>query len=460
MMKRISFSRFLLFWAVLLLVVGAVLCVVLYKYCGVYEVSRPEILMDSLMENRTADDWLAEAKANVKLDCSEFENPQELFDNYISSGNYSSQEATYRKDLSSSTDDLAIFTVRSGNLNIAKVVLEPVPGVRLPFSRHEWQLGEICSADILKSLSSVSVEIKAPAGEKVFINGREVGNGYITGTVNSDADVSELEKSLGYSSEYAVYRVGSMYGSITVSDSRNNEISPGKESSASSLFFTLRPSSHRLTVTVPEGSELQLNGVTIPRDYIKSQSQGLFEEITQYTDGNEFLTDKYVFENIYSYPEVRAFDKNGTELSCISTSDGFYAFFEPCDDAVKQEFGRTAEDFMQAYINYSSGAFNYGNLFLLTDRTLGGTKLYYYFFDSDDAMIWASSTKTEFKNVSYDNFRRISDKCFICTVTYDADATATTWKTEYSYDISSAYELAFVNFADKWYCASMSAISE
>ena len=90
---------------------------------------------------------------------------------------------------------------------------------------------------------------------------------------------------------------------------------------------------------------------------------------------------------------------------------------------------------------------------------LPGTDLYNYVGSSRAAMIWASATKTEYKNLTYGNFHSIGDKCFVCTVSYDADMTANSWYERYSYELKNSYELVFVKKNDVWYAAKMSVLS-
>ena len=47
--KGSGWGLFLLFWTMLLLMLGFLVCVVFYKYTAVYEETRPERTMDALM---------------------------------------------------------------------------------------------------------------------------------------------------------------------------------------------------------------------------------------------------------------------------------------------------------------------------------------------------------------------------------------------------------------------------
>ena len=52
---RNRWRRFLLIWAALLLLIGLIGCILLYRYVGTYEIARPEVRVDALMEDMDAE---------------------------------------------------------------------------------------------------------------------------------------------------------------------------------------------------------------------------------------------------------------------------------------------------------------------------------------------------------------------------------------------------------------------
>ena len=49
----LTWRRFLIIWAVALLLLGLIGCLVLYRYLGVYEATRPELYMEEFMSSMT-----------------------------------------------------------------------------------------------------------------------------------------------------------------------------------------------------------------------------------------------------------------------------------------------------------------------------------------------------------------------------------------------------------------------
>ena len=110
-------------------------------------------------------------------------------------------------------------------------------------------------------------------------------------------------------------------------------------------------------------------------------------------------------------------------------------------------------------MDYSSHAFEATRFSYLLGKTLPQSNLYQYIYDSQQAMYWASGTQTEYNDLRYENFHKVSDYCIICTVIYSADMTATNWYEQYSYKLENAYELAFVSTNAKWLAAGMNVIT-
>lgn len=86
--------------------------------------------------------------------------------------------------------------------------------------------------------------------------------------------------------------------------------------------------------------------------------------------------------------------------------------------------------------------------------------LYTYIAESHEGMIFASKTQSDNNELKFGNFSKVGDGCFVCTVSYKADLTATSWYEEYSYDLDSNYEICFVTDGYKWLATDMTSIPE
>ncbi|MBO5555863.1 MAG: hypothetical protein J5927_01640, partial [Oscillospiraceae bacterium] len=164
-----GWRRFLLLWAVFLLVLGFIGCLVLYRYLAVYEVTRPELVMDRLIAEKSAAELLQSARLDPDLPISHYEDAAALYDQ-VREGLPLDGRLSYRSEKRLSTADQAVFVLRAGPVNLCRVTLVP-DSSRLPFGRHGWTLGAIGSGDFTQSLRSVELDVYALEGQALALNG-------------------------------------------------------------------------------------------------------------------------------------------------------------------------------------------------------------------------------------------------------------------------------------------------
>ena len=162
--SRRRWRRFLAIWAVCLLLVGAVGCVVLYKYLESFEISRPEHVMDDLMAATTPEQWYEHALDGFDPQLSHFDDPEALFAEYYEAA-LADAGYTYRKDAAASEEDAPAYVVRAGAVELCRVTLKSVGDAG--FGMHLWEAGDIETVFSLKSLQSMAVEIDAPRSDCV-----------------------------------------------------------------------------------------------------------------------------------------------------------------------------------------------------------------------------------------------------------------------------------------------------
>lgn len=455
--KKDGWGLFLLFWAMLLLMLGFLVCVVFYKYTAVYEETRAERTMDELMERMSEEDW-RETLAATAGGVSEYEDARALFDGYFDS-TIKGREISYRRDILHSDTEQTVFSLYAGSTRIGEVRLLPYETPeRFSFGRKEWTLDSITSKALTDSLQALTVQIDAPDGVTPYLNGIALGQEKIIDPAVELTELSELEQRFTAARPRMVrYEVGPLYGQIAVSDPDGNEIAPVGDPEEGVLRYVIMPTTtYSFRVEAPEGVIVTACGAELGEEQISKKEQIIFRGLESYLPEGGYDTLLYEVDGLYIEPEISA-SYNGIELTPVIGSDGKLIFFYPSDDNISIAMREAAEGFFKDYMFYSSNKYNGVALKNLRDRILKGTELDSYFANSYDAMIWGSATQMDEEDLRFDNFHRVGENCFTCTINYKADFTATQWHGQDSYAREDGYQMVFIRQDDVWLAATLSA---
>ncbi|MBR6653644.1 MAG: hypothetical protein IKL27_02815, partial [Oscillospiraceae bacterium] len=449
---RRKWRRFLLIYAVCLLLIGVVGCVVLYNYLDSYEASRPEHVMDALMADTSVDTWCAYVQDDFREALSEFENPDELFSGYfdavLKNANY-----TYRRSRSdSSSNDVPVYVVRAGMVELCQVTLAEKESAG--FGMYIWEVGSIESCFSMNSLQSVSIEVDAPADQPIFLNGIEIAPEYIIDDKVPCPDMTQLEQGFDEQAYFVRYRVEPLYGSISVTDNEGSTLSALDSSDEHTVSYLLPETDfYSFTITAPSNISVNVGGVTLTSDDITSTAPGVLENLEEYAGDGLFHSVTYELTDLYTQPEITAYDAAGNLLRPVVSGKeaNTLTFFHAHDDALYQEAHDEVEEFLSKYMTYSQQKYNYYNYTNLLSCILPDTKLYSYIKNSKDGMYWARATEISYEELTFTDFAPVNDDCFTCTIRYDADFSAQGWYEKYNYDLQNAYEMVFVRSNGEWY---------
>lgn len=455
--RRSAWGFFLLFWALLLLILGAVGCFMLYRYLAVYEITRPDPVVETYLEQTDTDELLTLAKGNVPFRLTEFEDPAELYASYLDAID-TSRSLTYRQDLKSSTEDRLVYAVRSGPALLCQVILTPA-GESPGFNRHPWEVSEVCAAPITELLPSVTVTVDTVSGVELSLNGKPITDAYLSGDQVPIDDLTRFESEMVPAPSFTRYEIGPIYGEISVTDVRGNTLS-AVSSESDTVRYVATAGTRSLRIRAPENLEVRVNGVPLTIREVSSSSLGVLEGLDAFTQGEEEYTNLYVIDGLYTTPTVTAVEADGTEVMPILSGENSFTFFHRNEPELEELHRADVARYFDAYMDYSAHAFDATRFWNLLSAVFPNGDLYRYIYDSQQAMYWASGTSTEYKDLRYENFHRISDYCFVCTVVYSADMTATSWYEQYSYSLENAYELSFVTQNGLWYAAGMDVITD
>ena len=452
--------RILLFgWFALILLLGAIGCAVLYRYLAVYETARPEPVIDELMASMSSDELYAAIKDDCCASISEFEDAGALLDTYYES---SLRDATrsYRKDTGSSDSEHAVFIVRLGSVNFARVVLTPEEDDDPGFGLHPWKLDTIEAGDILARLPALHVTIDTLPGQELYVNGLPLGERYLENAAQPVADLSPLEQRFPVPPTLCRYRIERMYGEISVTNAAGEPIAPQLD--GDQVYFDAAATAlHRIEFYVPSDLQVSLCGLTLGPEDASERSPGILEGLEAYVGDGAFEQLHFAFDGLYSVPQLQVRDHDGNVLEPVITEAGTQHFYHANDPALEEEVSVYVSRFFSAYTRYSTRAYSVDGQASLLQRILPQTALYDYILNSKDTMIWAvTTTVNSYEDLRFTDLHALSEDCFVCTIRYKANLTMNARQGAQTYDEENIAELCFVRANGQYLCAAMSFVTD
>lgn len=451
--KRSAWGKFLIGWTLLLLTVGLVGCFYLYSYASVYERTQPSLAMDELMA-QSKDEWKQKLHDSLSAEETGFEDRRAQFDDYFEA--YARNESLqYRSDLGESNSEQSVFVVYAGRKPLCRVYLRPRAGTR-SFNRSEWELDRMDANEFLRGLRPVTLEIDAPADAQISLNGRLVGADCLSEEAGNAPYLTALEQRFTTPAPYVRYRVEELYGELSVEDSEARTFIQAETGDEQLVRFVLdQRGENAFRVEAPDTATVTVNGAALGPDDADPASHSLFRDLADYVGDAGWQTVAYHADGLYAEPEIRAALSDGTELTPFAGSNGTLYFLYPEDEDSPEGVREAAEEYFKAYMDYSSAGLGRGLNNLLA-HILPGSELFQYVKESKEAMYFSSNTEIDFQALSFANFHMLNENCFFCTVSFQADLTASTWQDDVNYDLYTGYQLVFVKKADKWLCAAQS----
>lgn len=458
-MRTKAANRLLLGWVILLLLLGAAACTMLYQYLADYEISRPELVMEELMREKSPDDWYGEIRAFAQDGLSEFEDAGAVLDAYYE-GSLRGAGFSYRRDTVHSTEENPVFVVRAGSVNFASVTLAPAENGELRFGRHRWEVKSIEPAPLLNNLRGVSVEVLAFPGQELLLNGRPLTAAQVVEENVPCESLSELERHFPEPPGLLRYRVERMVGDISVT-AADGTILPPESDGAVVRYDASGLESYGTRFFAPADVEVSVCGARLTEADAVSASPGILEGLEIYVGEDGADTLLFEIEGLHVPPEVTVRGADGAELGPLISLSGTPHYYHGNDPDCEAEVRPWAEAFFQAYLDYSMHKFSDYRQYTLLQKTHPKSHLYRYFQDSRDTMLWAvGTTVDELEELRFTDFHRVNADCVLCNVRYRGSFTMNTKDEALRYEEESTAELCFILRKGEYLCAAMSFVTD
>ena len=201
-----------------------------------------------------------------------------------------------------------------------------------------------------------------------------------------------------------------------------------------------------ITISVPKGSSLTVNGVEVDASYISEDDV----KITYCQHVGDFVTEplttKYTIPGLISKPEIKA-SMNGADL-LVSNEGNKYSANYPDDPTLFNEQKDRALMIAETYGRY---IINRGSLEKLSSYMVGYAKEYVNDIPAVWAFLYGKTFTYEFQNEEVTNMQKYSDACFSCDIKFDLYVD---WKTgNKTYNTNLTY--TFVKINGNWVVADM-----
>lgn len=442
------FTRFLLIYAAVFLVIIAIGLTFFWKYIAAYEISRPENAMNAL--TLLMSDNNGTENLEKYFEVSEFEDKNAIIDK-IYSTHLQGQTCTFRKMPGKYSDDSPVYILRSETTDLFKVNLQQ-NGENA--AGYGFQLWEVSAIALLKE-NAKTITIEAPPSAAVSINGKVVSKDYITDDQVEYENLSKFEGDLKDSVYRVLYSIDGIYdeASVSVVDEQGSELTA--ETSEGNKFVY---GSNRLTVKVtsPADAVISINGLELGEEDVTGAlvPPELLKGLEKYSNSAPAFVI-YEVEGLLKTPEIAAKDASGQELISSQGLDGEVIFGLPDNENLIKEHTQLVTDFIKTYVSFSTneGDNASANFSRLSKRLLPNTETYKRIKNSIEGMSWVTDGAIEYRKLAIDDIIPCGKDCFVCRVSLGITVTAD----GNVRDNDSIYTLVFVRSGGVWLVGNMDA---
>lgn len=243
----------------------------------------------------------------------------------------------------------------------------------------------------------------------------EVVAAYLKEKIASN-EISYRKKSGEYSEEtpvYVIYAGKSPLARVELVEKRKNA-HHFTEWKLGSIQLDEYMKGKTVSVTVPKGSVVTLNGIELSDSYI-SENDVEFTPCTNVSDYVEKpVNTVYQIENLISDPVI-VVNRNGQELELSVEGHDITALY-PGDEALYAELEQHIKDFGRSYGRY---LINRGSLSNLQSYMVGIARESVADIPAVWAFLYGMTYSYDFQNEKVSNFIKYSEDCFSCDISFD-----------------------------------------
>ena len=280
----------------------------------------------------------------------------------------------------------------------------------------------------------LSVNISAPSNASVMIGGTRIPDEFFVKT-NEPMALTEFEANSTIKQPtlmHAKVFLPTASGEITATvDGKALDVVAAQDGFAA----TYRHDSLRsVEISVPDGAQIKINGVTVSEDYFDSESVFSILSGMEKHVGKTPAAKKYRVNGLFAQPEVKV-TLDGAEIPLCRSEDRLgvscLEYYGAPSDSLKKSAQARAVDFVNAYITYTAMGYNGVDEHhaQMMSFVLSGTDTYKLLQKSKESFSWAENYTVTDRTVTTGDFIPLGENSFFCTVDYTANLKKYSYKT-------------------------------
>lgn len=178
------------------------------------------------------------------------------------------------------------------------------------------------------------------------------------------------------------------------------------------------------SITVPTGFRVYANGALLDDSYL-TETGIHYAQVEEYYANYDLPTRcTYTTKPILGQPELTVTDAAGAPVTIDETTD-LERFLQNCTEAQLDMVAEFAEDYVTAYMNFTSVADGQGymqrNLNALKAYMVPGSKLATRMDEAVVGLIWVTDRRAELNSIDIHRTLRLEEGRYLCDLTYVVD---------------------------------------
>ena len=266
-MKKTSHPRF---WKVYRFVTGLLMLLIasfflfFYDYIGAYEKSQPTYVAEKYALSLTEADWRLLCMEKTADASTIFESPERIADAYGLAFRSIEGNMAVQPDHTLSTAELWQYTITKGNIPVASVSVAAASEGKYGFRTWELRFAEAVTEHL--TIEATDYDITVPAGSVVSVNGRVLGEQFLSSTDAAYGFAHPLEEADSIPCD--MYTVRGLLAVPEIQCVWNGTACTGSVENNIWQFAYPVSGEKTYTISAPTDATVFVNGIALNQDYI------------------------------------------------------------------------------------------------------------------------------------------------------------------------------------------------